>query len=171
MEFSELIFARRSVRGYKPQPIPREVLERVLDCLRVAPSAANLQPRQFLIVQDPDVRARLKGAYDKEWFCNAPVIVAGCVDRAKAWKRVDGFNSAEVDMGIAFDHLTLAAANEGLGTCWVCNFNEPKAKEILGIPDGIQLVALMPLGYPDLSAPLRPFTRKPLEEILHWDKW
>jgi nitroreductase len=171
MEFPELIFNRRSVRGYMSRPIPKDVLERVLDSLRIAPSAANLQPCRFVVIQDAGLRAKLKDTYNKNWFANAPVIVAGCVDPAKAWKRSDGFNSAELDMGIAFDHLTLAAANEGLGTCWVCNFDESTAKKILGIPDNIRLVALMPLGYPDPAVPQRPFTRKFLEEILKWDKW
>jgi nitroreductase len=76
-----------------------------------------------------------------------------------------------MDLAIAFDHLTLAAANEGLGTCWICNFDEPLAKEILRIPPGIRLIALTPLGYPDPEAPMRPFSRKPIAEILHHEKW
>ena len=171
MEFNEVMFWRRSVRGYKSDPIPPEVLDRVLNSLRVAPSAANLQPRTFIVVKDEEVRHQLRAAYDREWMAKAPVIVAACVDPSKAWKRTDGFNAADLDIGIAFDHLTLAAANEGLGTCWICNFDEPKAKEVLGVPEGIRLVALMPMGYPDPIAPMRPFTRKPLEEILRFDKW
>lgn len=171
MEFSEVIFARRSIRGYKPQPVPGDVLERVLDSLRISPSAANLQHRRFVVVQDDAIRTKLKEAYNKEWFYTAPVIVAGCVDPVAAWRRSDGFNAADLDIGIAFDHLTLAAANEGLGTCWICAFNEQKAKEILGIPENIRVVALMPLGYPDPAIPVNPFQRKPLEDILKWDMW
>jgi nitroreductase len=171
MEFNEVLFRRRSIRGYKADPIPAEVLERVLDSLRVCPSAANQQPRHFVVVKDPAVRRRLREAYDREWLSQAPVIVAGCVDPSKAWKRHDGFNAAEIDLAIAFDHLTLAAANEGLGTCWICNFDEPLAKEILRIPSGIRLVAMTPLGYPDPSVALRPFTRKALNEIVHYEKW
>lgn len=171
MEFNELIFRRRSIRGYKSEPIPEDVLERVLDSARVSPSAANQQPRTILLVKDEATRMRLREAYDREWMTQAPVLLAACVDPAKAWKRSDGFNAAEVDTAIALDHLTLAAANEGLGTCWICNFNEPKAKEILGVPEGVRLIALMPLGYPDPTAPVRPFTRKKLEEIVRCDKW
>jgi nitroreductase len=171
MEFSEVIFQRRSVRGYKNDVIPDEVLDRVLDSLRVAPSAANQQPRHFIVVKDPETKLSLRKAYDREWMSSAPVVVAGCVDPSKAWKRHDGFNAAEVDLAIAFDHMTLAAANEGLGTCWICNFDEAKAKEVLGIPEGIRLVALMPVGYPDPEVPVRPFARKTLGEILHEEKW
>jgi nitroreductase len=171
MEFSEVIRKRRSVRGYLPDPVPQEKLDRILEAVRIAPSAANLQPVHFIVVKDPAIRGRMKEAYDTPWFSSAPVIIAGCVNRAKAWKRSDGFSTPDVDLAIAFDHLTLAAANEGLGTCWVCNFNEPKAREILGIPDGIRLIAMTPLGFPDTNVPLRPFVRKELKDILHRDKW
>jgi nitroreductase len=171
MEFSKALRARRSVRGYRPDPIPKERLDRVLEAARIAPSATNAQPIHLVVVKDPAVKERLKAAYDKAWFLSAPVIVAGCVDPAKAWKRADGFNSAEVDLAIAFDHLTLTAADEGLGTCWVCNFDEVKAKVALGIPEGVRLVAMTPLGFPDSQAPLRPFARKDLGEIVHQDAW
>lgn len=171
MEFSEVLFWRRSIRGYKTDEIPAEVLDRVLDSLRVAPSAANQQPRHFIVVKDEATKLQLRKAYDREWMSSAPVVLAGCVDPSKAWNRQDGFNAAEVDLAIALDHLTLAAANEGLGTCWICNFDEVKAKEVLGIPEGIRLIALMPVGYPDPEVPMRPFTRKALGEILHEEKW
>jgi nitroreductase len=173
MDFTEVMFSRRSVRGYKSQPIPPEVLENVLDSLRVSPSAANLQPRSFIVIQDEATKLKLREAYDREWMSQAPVLIAACVEPAKAWKRADGFNAADLDIAIALDHLTLAAANEGLGTCWICNFDEPKAKAILGVPDDIRLVALMPMGYPDPApaTPLRPFVRKSLADIVRYDKW
>jgi len=171
MEFYQVMFRRRSIRNFKGDPISQVVLDRVLESLRVAPSAANQQPRHFVVVKDPETKTRLRQAYDREWMTQAPVLVAGCVDPSKAWKRADGFNAAEIDFAIAFDHMTLAATNEGLGTCWICNFDEPKAKEVLGIPEHIRLIALMPLGYPDPEAPMRPFVRKGKDEILHLEKW
>jgi nitroreductase len=171
MEFAEVVTRRRSVRGYLAKDVPAEVLDRVLDSIRVSPSACNLQPRSFIVVRDAATRQGLREAYDKEWLCQAPVVLAACADPGTAWKRGDGFNAALVDLAIAFDHMTLAAANEGLGTCWVCNFDEAKAKAILGVPSNIQLVALSPLGYPDPAAPLRPFVRKTKEEIFRQDKW
>jgi nitroreductase len=171
MEFSEVIGKRRSVRGYLPDAVPQDRLDRVLDAMRIAPSATNAQPVQFIVVKDPGVKEKLRSAYDKPWFITAPTILAGCVDPAKAWKRADGFNAAELDLAIAFDHLTLAAANEGLGTCWVCNFDENKAKAALGVPAEIRLVAMTPLGFPDPKAPLRPFKRKDLKEMIRHDHW
>jgi nitroreductase len=169
MEFSELIHVRRSIRGYKPDPVPQEMLNRILEAARSAPTAANRQPFQIVIVTDPETRAGFKEAYDREWFWSAPAILVGCVDRAKAWQRSDGFNAAEVDLAIVFDHLILAAANEGLGSCWICHFNEPKVKELLGIPPNIQVVAMTPLGFP--AAAPRPFMRKPLAELVRHEKW
>ncbi len=171
MEFSKALRARRSVRGYRPDPVPGDKLDRVLESARLAPSATNAQPVHFIVVTDPAAKERLRVAYDKAWFLSAPVIIAGCVDPSRAWKRSDGFNSAELDLAIAFDHLTLTAADEGLGTCWVCNFDEVKAKAALGVPEGVRLVAMTPLGFPDPQAPLRPFARKNLAEILHHENW
>ena len=148
MNFQELIRIRRSIRAYRPAAVPEDVLHRVLDAGRVAPTACNLQPFQLLVVTDPEVCAKLKAAYRHDWFWKAPAIVAGCVEPAKAWVRSDGFNAAEVDIAIVMDHIILAATEEGLGTCWICAFDEPKAKEILGVPESVRIVALTPLGYP-----------------------
>jgi nitroreductase len=141
----------------------------VLDAGRVAPTACNLQPFQLVVVTDPEVRAQLKAVYRRDWFWQAPVIIAGCVEPAKAWRRNDGFNAAEVDIAIVMDHIILAATEEGLGTCWICAFDEPKAKQILGVPDDVRIVALTPLGYP--AAEPVPFVRKPLRELVRKNHW
>jgi nitroreductase len=169
MDFQELIRIRRSIRAYQPAALPDDVLQRVLDAGRVAPTACNLQPFQLLVVSDPQVRAQFKAVFCREWFWKAPVIIAGCVEPAKAWVRSDGFNAAEVDIAIVMDHIILAATEEGLGTCWVCAFDEVKAKEILGVPDGVRIVAMTPLGYP--AAEPGPFMRKPLRELVRKNHW
>lgn len=169
MDFHELIRVRRSIRGYKPDPVEDDVLHRVLGAARIAPTAANLQPVDLIVVRDADARSRLKTVYAHEWFFSAPAIVVGCVDPARAWTRSDGFCSAEMDLAIVMDHLILAAANEGLGTCWVVAFDEARARDVLGVPPGIRVVAMTPLGYP--SAEPRPFTRKRLDDFVHKDRW
>jgi nitroreductase len=169
MDFQELIRIRRSIRAYRPTEVPEDVLHRVLDAGRVAPTACNLQPFQLLVVTDPEVRAQLKAVYRRDWFWQAPVILAGCVEPAKAWRRNDGFNAAEVDIAIVMDHIILAATEEGLGTCWICAFDEPKAKQILGVPDDVRIVALTPLGYP--AAEPVPFVRKPLRDLIRKNHW
>jgi nitroreductase len=169
MSFHDLIRARHSVRGYIPDPIPEEVLLRVLEAGRLAPTACNLQPIQLVVVTDPETRARMQAANRHDWFWSAPVILVGCAEPAKAWTRGDGWNAAEVDLAIVMDHVILAATQEGLGTCWVCAFNEANAKAILGIPPEVRVVAMTPLGYP--SAPPRPTARKHLGELVRREHW
>ena len=169
MDFQELIRVRRSLRGYKSDPIGEDVLYRVLGAGRIAPTAANLQPFHLVVVTDAEVRARMKEVYARDWFYTAPVIVVGCVEPSKAWQRADGFNAAEIDLGIVMDHIILAATEEGLATCWVCNFDEAKTREILGIPPEIRVIAMTPLGFPN-AAP-RPFARKRLEDLVHKEHW
>jgi nitroreductase len=169
MEFQELIRVRRSIRGYRPDPVPEEILRRVLDAGRLAPTAANKQPFQLIVVTHAATRLQLKEVYDRDWFYSAPLILVGCVEPAKAWQRADGFNAAEVDISIVMDHIVLAAANEGLGSCWICHFNEPRLKEILGIPPDVRAIAMTPLGFP--AAEPRVFERKSLEELVRRERW
>jgi nitroreductase len=169
VEFQELIRARRSIRGYRPDAISEPSLLRILEAARVAPTAANRQPFQIIVVTDPATRNRFKEVYDRDWFWSAPVILVGCAETAKAWRRADGFNAAEVDLSIVMDHLILAAADEGLGTCWICNFDESKTREILGIPPDVRVIAMTPLGFP--AADPRPFQRKSLEELVRRERW
>ncbi len=169
MEFQQLIKLRRSIRGYKPQPVPEEVLARILEAARMAPTAANRQPFHIVLVTEADTRRRFREVYDREWFYTAPLIAVGCVEPAKAWQRADGFNAAEVDLAIVMDHLTLAATDEGLGSCWICNFDENRVKKILGIPAAVRVIAMTPLGYP--AADPLPFQRKPLDELVRREKW
>jgi nitroreductase len=169
VDFEELIRKRRSIRGYKPDPVPGEVLERVLEAARLAPTAANRQPFQLIVVTEPETRKRLKEVYDRDWFWTAPMIIVGCVDPAKAWQRYDGFNAAEVDLSIVMDHVILAAANQGLGTCWICHFNEPRLKEILEIPPDIRVIAMTPMGYS--AAEPAPQQRKAVHELIRHERW
>jgi nitroreductase len=169
MSFQELIRLRHSVRGYLPDPVPEDVLLRVLEAGRMAPTACNLQPFHLIVVTDPETRADLKTTYAPDWFHNAPVILVGCAEPAKAWTRGDGWNAAELDLAIAMDHLILAATEEGLGTCWVCAFDEAKAKEILRVPPAVRIVAMTPLGY--ASETPRATSRKRLEELVRRERW
>jgi nitroreductase len=170
MEFYEVVSRRRSIRAYKPDPVEEDKLFRILEAARLAPSAANRQPWHFIVVRDPQKREQLRKAYDRDWFVKAPVIIVACADPTKAWRRRDGEEYWKVDVAIAMEHLVLAAANEGLGTCWIGAFDEKAVKEVLGIPEHIRVVAMTPLGYP--AEEKGPVTdRKPLEEIVHYDGW
>ncbi len=164
MELSEAIATRRSIRAYKPDPVSEEKLKRVLEAARLAPSAANRQPWKLYVIREKELRARLKDAYGQKWFYEAPVILLICAIPARAWSRRDGKNYADVDATIAFDHLTLAAHAEGLGTCWIGAFDPQAVRSILNLPPGEEPLAMTPLGYPDQSP--KPTPRKSLEELV-----
>lgn len=169
MSFLELARTRRSVRRYDPRPVPEDKLNAVLEAGRVAPSAANRQPWHFVVITDPQVKTRLKDAYPRDWFYTAPVIIVVCVEPAAAWTRSDGKNYADVDGAIAMDHMTLCAADLGLGTCWIAAFNPDVVREVLGLPERIVPLVMTPLGFPaDTPSPKN---RKPLGAILHRERW
>ncbi len=169
MSFLELVQKRSSVRGYDPSPIADEDVNQVIEAGRLAPSAANQQPWHFIVTRGEATRRELREAYGKDWFCKAPVILTVCVEPSKAWTRHDGKNYAFVDGAIAMDHMTLCATDLGLGTCWIAAFDPAKLRRILNLPDGIEPVAMTPLGRP--AAPVLPKRRKATDEIVHRDRW
>ncbi|NTW52820.1 MAG: nitroreductase [Chlorobiaceae bacterium] len=168
MNIHDLVASRYSVRGYQPdRPVPKEILERILDAGRFAPSAKNLQPWKFLLVSSPDMLARVGGCYRGEWLRQAPHVLIVTGDRDAAWVRSsDGWNSLETDLGIAMDHLILAAHAEGLGTCWISAYDPAMLREVLGLRPNEEVFAITPLGYPSNPPETRPKTRKPLEEVV-----
>lgn len=171
MKFSQLITRRYSVRKYKNTPVENYKLMQVLESVRMAPSAVNYQPWHFVVVQQPENLEKLQKTYHREWFKTAPVIILACADHSQSWKRnIDGKDSAEIDVAIAVDHLTLQAAELGLGTCWVCNFNTQRCAEALRMPGHIEPVAMIPIGYPE-EEEIPEKKRKPLEDIIHWEHW
>jgi len=169
MNVYEAIEKRRSVRAYKKKPVEQEKLDRILEAARLAPSASNRQEWRFVVVRNAELRQDLMIAAGRQAFVGeAPVVIACCAETDGHVMRC-GQPCYPIDVAIAVDHLTLAAAEEGLGTCWIGAFNEVEAKGILGIPERVRIVQLLALGYPD--APSGPRTRKPLHEIVCYDKW
>ena len=170
MHVLEAMRMRRSVRSYLPREIPAEVMARMKQALRMAPSACNIQPWHFVLVTDAALRLKLaQAARNQLWMAQAPVIVVCCARPIQAYKGMGGYgNSADVDVAIALDHLTLAAVADGLGTCWIGAFDEAQVKVLLGVSAHIRVVVMTPLGYPaspDLIKPLDEARRKPLAEI------
>jgi len=170
MNLQELIRKRYSVRAYKPDPVEDEKLARILEAVRMAPTACNLQPFRVVIIPTAGRKDELRRIYGREWFTQAPLILAVCALPAEAWvRRYDGWNSAEVDATIAMTHLVLAAAEEGLGTCWIAAFDPKAAREVLGLPRDVIPSAFTPLGYPADSLPSK--KRKPISELVRRDRW
>jgi nitroreductase len=176
MDVHEAIRRRRSVRAYLSKPIPDEVMERMRQALRFAPSACNYQPWHFIFVQDPQLRQELtRLANNQRFILDPPVIVVACGFPLQAYRAMGGHgNSADIDVAIAMDHLTLAAVAEGLGTCWIGAFDDAGVKRLLGAPAQAKVVAMTPLGYPvspDLNRPLGENQRKPASEIFSQDRY
>jgi nitroreductase len=166
MDFGELIAKRYSVRAYKADPVPEELLEKVLEAARLAPTAANRQPFQVYVVGTAGRQEELRKVYRRPWFTQAPMVLCVCTLPAQAWVRVqyDGKCYADVDAAIVMDHMILAAAEIGLGTCWIADFNPAAAREALNLPKGVEPVLFTPLGFP--ADQPKPRERRPLAELV-----
>lgn len=162
---------RTSVRAYRPDSVEEEKLVRILDAARRAPSGKNGQPWTFIVVTDPGTREKLVPACkDQAFVGQAPVVIVACGREELAYKKMGGYwNSLPVDIGIALEHLMLAAEAEGLGTCWIGAFLEEEVRAILSVPEDVKIVALTPVGYPADERRFRP--RKDLEEIIMYEGW
>jgi nitroreductase len=169
MEFAELVKQRYSVRAYKPDPVPEDRLQQVLEAARLAPTAANRQPFQILVIHTAGREAELKRIYNRDWFVQSPLVICACGFPAKNWVRRDGKNYNDVDVAIAMDHLILAAADLGLGTCWIGDFDPAAARQVLDLPQGVEPVAFTPLGYPADQPGSK--QRKPLSELVRYERW
>lgn len=168
MEFSDLIRSRESVRNYDPdRPVPPEIMTRILDAGRLAPSACNLQPWRFLVISSDDTLEKVRKCYPRDWFRDAPhiIVIAGLKDQA--WvRKYDSYNSIETDLAIALTHLILAAENEGVATCWVEAYDPALIREALKIPENQVIFGITPLGYPKTGYKKNGVKqRRPLENI------
>jgi len=169
MDVSEVIEQRYSVRAYKPDPVEDEKLAAVLEAARMAPTAANRQPFQIVVVHTAGRADELGRVYGREWFTQAPLVIAMCAVADEGWSRSDGKPYADVDAAIAMDHLVLAATGLGLGTCWIAAFDPAAAREVLGLPEGVEPVVFTPLGYP--ADEPREKKRRPMEDLVRLERW
>jgi len=205
MNVREAIQKRRSIRRFKPDPVPDDLIQQILESARLAPSGSNTQPWRFIVIKDAETRQKLQTAsYNQRHVGQAPVIIACCAD-IKAFgefpERIDeliaagalpaktrevfvpslkkGGMSADItwhlliaatgNTDIAIEHMVLQAVELGLGTCWVRWFDDNKVKEILEIPKNIEIIAVLPIGYPAEDPPQRP--RFGLEKIVYYEKY
>jgi len=173
LDFYEVIRTRRSVRSFKKESIPEEVLNRILDAARVAPSGGNRQPWKFILVKDDTLKQKLVSVCNNQKFiANAPIIVVACGQRLPVNRGgYMGEMSILLDVSIAFTHLILAARAEGLGTCWIGAFDNNEIKKLLEVPEGYEVVAATPLGYPSEDVFIGPRNRKNLDEIVSLNKF
>ena len=148
MTFRDLAEARFSLRNYDSRPVEQEKIDCLLECVCLAPSAVNFQPCVFYVVTDQVLLAQLQDCYNRDWFKTAPMCIVACGNHPQAWHRkLDGKDHTDIDVAIAVDHLTLAAVDMGLGSCWICNFDAQKCAQVLDLPEGVEPIAMVPIGY------------------------
>lgn len=164
MEFFEVIKKRYSTRSYKPDRVEQEKLDIILEAARLAPTAANRQAFKIIVLETRTRKEELKKIYNKDWFVEAPLVLCVCSIPEKCWVRSDKKNYSDVDAAIVMDHIILAAADQGLGTCWVGAFDPKAAKQVLDLDDTLEPVAFTPVGYAHGTAFKK--TRKTLEELV-----
>lgn len=168
MNILELMQKRCSIRQYASTPVENEKIEYILEAGRIAPSAVNYQPWYFLLIREPEGCENIRKCYPREWFGSAPCYLVVCADHAQSWKRGDEKDHADIDVAIAAEHICLAAAEQGLGTCWVCNFDTIRCRELFELPDSVEPIVILPIGYPasDSLFAETPKKRKSIEEIV-----
>ncbi len=171
MDFLKLVKLRRSVRSYLQEDVPQEDVDKVLEAARLAPSAKNIQPWKFIVVKNREkIEALAKACKNQSFVAEAPIVIVACGLPTNA--HVGKYQTSQpVDVAIAFDHLTLAAAELGLGTCWLGAFYDEEVKEVVGIPDDINIVAVTPLGYPTRPLSIGGKNRKDKEDIIAFENW
>lgn len=171
MEYYELIRSRESIRNYDSnRPVPKQILEKILDAGRLAPSACNYQPWKFLAISSAEMLEKVRSAYPRDWLKDAPHILIVVGLKGLAWTRsYDGYNSIETDVTIAMTHLILAAENEGIATCWIEAYDPAVLRDALELNENEVVFGITPLGYSKPGFKKNGVKiRKPLEEIVEF---
>ena len=164
MNLLELVNNRYSCRDYEPRSVEKEKLDYIMECVRLAPSAVNKQPWKFRIVSSDEDLQKIRQCYHRDWFNSAPMYIIASILHDEEWVRRDGKHHGDIDIAIAVEHLCLAATEQGLATCWVCNFDAALCHELFSLTDNEEAAVIIPLGY--AADELRPKTRKAMSEIV-----
>lgn len=170
MNVIDAIKKRKSVRSFQDKPLENEKLLQILEAARMAPSAFNLQEWRFVIVRKKQTKEILiKQARVPHFIEQAPVVIIACAETGSCIMRY-GQPCYPVDVAVSLDHIMLTAVENGLGSCWICTYDEKKVKEVLNIPQEIRVIAILPLGYPTDETIVEK-KRLPLYKIVKYEKW
>jgi len=171
MQFNDLIKERYSLREYSDKEIKKEDIIQILKAGQYAPSAANKQAWHFIVIHNIENRKLFSQVYHREWFKDAKAYIVVCGNKELSWHRPqDNKSHMDIDTAIATDHMTLQAADIGIGTCWICNFDINKCTELLNIPTEFEPIAILSLGYAtERKTPNK--KRKQLDKISSWEKF
>lgn len=164
MKFLDLVKQRYSCRSYQEKAVEQQKLDYIMECVRLAPSAVNKQPWKFRLVTDETEKANLQTCYGREWLSTAPMYIICSILHDEEWVRADGKPHGNIDIAIAVEHLCLAATEQGLATCWVCNFDAEKCKQLFTFAENEEPAVLIPIGY--AADELKEKKRKTIAEIM-----
>lgn len=167
-EFMALALQRYSCRKYKNTPVNKEIILQLIEAARIAPSACNKQPWTFYIADDKESTEKIVGCYEREWVKNVPAFIVAVGNHDESWHRsFDNKDHADIDIAIACEHICLAAAALGLGSCWICHFDAKKCAEVLGLSQNQEPIAIIPIGFPE-NNDIPNKNRKSIDEITKW---
>ena len=170
MDFEKLIEERYSVRSFRPEHLPNDVIGKILKAGHKAPTGCNYQPQRILVLNTDETIEKLKSC--TKCHFNAPTAMLVCHNKEESWvRKYDGALSSPVDAAIVTTHMMLAAQNEGVGCCWVMHFDPAAMRESFRIPDHVDPLALLVMGYP--AADAKPldlhFKARPMEETVFYE--
>jgi nitroreductase len=169
-QYYELVCKRYSCRSYDPtREVSDELVRAIVETAQLAPSACNRQPWQFVAVRNFERRQRML-AKSRPSFIDAPVLLVACGKHSEAWVRPsDNKDHTDIDLAIAVEHMCLAATSLDLATCWICSFDVEAVRNELSLPDDVEPVALLPIGFAAPGKSIAAKVRKPLDDILKWE--
>ena len=181
MEFSEVVYKRRSIRAFTDKPVSDETVQKLLDYGHYAPSAGNLKPWRYIILRDEAIidevvettyTGKDPDGPPQKWMKKAPVIIAVCAERSTIAERYGDHNAIRVsymDSSACIQNILLGAQDLGLGSTWVSGYDEEQMAKVLKAPAGIVPIALLPIGYPASAGNVRPMAE--LSEITYYESW
>jgi len=165
MSFIDTVLSRRSVRRYEKQDIPKDVLDKILEAGRQAPSAGNKQPWHFIVLSDYDIKEKLSHGKWNTFVKDSAVTIVGCGYIGDEYGR----KWSTVDISIALQNMVIAAWGLGIGSCWIGDFKEAEVKRLLNIPEDRKVIALVTFGYPAEKIESR--QKKQMDEIVSYNKF
>lgn len=171
MDFLDLVKERYSCRSFAKKEIEKEKIEKILEAARLAPTAVNYQPQRILILNEKEKLSKLSECTRMGW--NAPLIMIICYDKTISWKsKFDGRDEGIIDATIATTQMMLEVQNLGLGSTWIGYFDSAKVREVYKIPENLEIIAMLAIGYPSEEAKPseKHYQRKSIEEITYWNE-
>jgi nitroreductase len=165
LELIDILFSRRSIRRYKNKDVPKNILDQILEAGRQAPSAANRQPLHFIVLTDYEIKRGLSKGLFNRFIKDSPITIIGCANT----RDILTGKWSIVDTSIALQNMVIAAWILGVGSCWIGDFKEEKVKQLLKIPKGWTVVALITFGYP--AEQPKPKKKKSIEKLVSFNKF